>query len=191
MSIVVAVKKGTDVALAADTQSSFGAGMVPADNHRASKIRKVGPVYVATTGWGIYDNILEEVFGGRRAPRLENSRDIFAFFLGLWRRLHERYPFVKDQCHKHDDSPFGDLDASFLVVNGRGIFYVASDMSVTRFDRYYAVGSGADLGMGAIHALYNRLDNVEEIARSAVEAAIALNTTCGGEIEARKLKARA
>ena len=59
MSIAVAVKKGNEIVVAADTQDSFGANKVPFDNYSSRKIVTIGSSYVATSGWGLYEDILE------------------------------------------------------------------------------------------------------------------------------------
>ncbi|MCL5269865.1 MAG: hypothetical protein M1457_04760 [bacterium] len=189
MSVAVAVKKGGEIVLAADTQTNFGSFKVKPDNHRAAKIRRVGPVYVAATGWGKYDDILENYLAGRRPPDLTTRPAIFSFFMKLWKDLHEKYSFVKDQCAENDDSPFGDLDASFLIASPRGIYEVAGDMSVTAFEHYFAIGSGGEFAMGALFALYDTDLPAEALARRAVEAAIAFNVHCGGEIDVVRLRA--
>ena len=189
MSIAVAVRVGDDIVLATDSKRTFGAGAVPDDNFREAKMRKVGAAHIATTGWGVYNNILDDYLRTSRTPKLADSASIFAFFRNFWRALHDRYAFVNDQCTE-GDSPFGDLDASFLIVNAQGIFYVACDMSVTRFDNYYAVGSGAPYALGAMHALYGARANPETLARKAVAAASALDIYCGGEVNLVKVQAR-
>ena len=189
MSIAVAVRTAEHIVLATDSKRTFGGGAVPAENLRDVKLRRVGGAYVATTGWGVYTNILEDYLRGGRSPRLSDSASIFAFFRNFWKALHQRYAFVNDQCSE-TDSPFGDLDASFLVVAETGIFYVACDMSVTEFDQYYAVGSGAGYALGAMHALYNTKSDAERVARGAVAAASALDIYCGGDVNLVKLRAR-
>jgi ATP-dependent HslUV protease subunit HslV len=153
------------------------------------KMRKVGRAYIATTGWGVYTNILDDYVGRSRQPQLNDAASIFSFFRNFWKALHQRYAFVNDQCSE-TDSPFGDLDASFLVASESGIFYVACDMSVTEFEQYYAVGSGAGYALGAMHALYGGRQSAEAIARRAVSAASALDIYCGGEVNLVKLRPR-
>jgi ATP-dependent protease HslVU (ClpYQ) peptidase subunit len=189
MSIAVAVRTTDQIVLATDSKRTFGGGAVPVDNLRDVKIRRVGGAYIATTGWGVYTNILEDYLRGARQPRLVDSASIFTFFRNFWKALHQRYAFVNDQCSE-TDSPFGDLDASFLVVAASGIFYVACDMSVTEFDQYYAVGSGAGYALGAMHALYGGKNSAELVARRAVAAATALDIYCGGEVNLVTLRAR-
>lgn len=189
MSIAVAVRVADEIVLATDSKRTFGGGAVPEHNLRDVKVRKVGPAYLATTGWGVYTNILDDYLRVARHPKLADTASIFAFFRSFWKALHERYAFVNDQCSE-TDTPFGDLDAAFLVVNPRGIYYVACDMSVTEFDNYYAVGSGAPYALGALHALHGPRANAEGIARKAVAAASELDIYCGGTVNVVKVRAR-
>jgi len=189
MSIAVAVRTAEEIVLATDSKRTFGGGAVPAENLRDIKMRKVGNAYIATTGWGVYTNILDDYLGRSRQPQLQDSAAIFSFFRNFWKALHQRYAFVNDQCSE-TDSPFGDLDASFLVASESGIFYVACDMSVTEFDQYYAVGSGAGYALGAMHALYGGRQSAEAIARRAVAAASALDIYCGGDVNLVSLRPR-
>ena len=187
MSIAVAVKSSGRVVIACDTKRTFGSGEVPEANLSDLKLRKVGNSYLATTGWGLYSNILDDYLRTRRNVRLADQTSIFAFFRVFWKDLHERYSFVNDQRHD-EESPFGDLDASFLIANQNGIFSVACDMSVTHFEEYYAIGSGAPYGLGALHALYRESSDPQDIARKGVEAAIALDLYCGGAVTAFEVK---
>jgi ATP-dependent HslUV protease subunit HslV len=189
MSIAVAVRVDDEIVLATDSKRTFGGGAVPEHNLRDVKLRQVGAAYLATTGWGVYTNILDDYLKSARNPRLMDGPSIFTFFRTFWKALHERYAFVNDQCSE-SDTPFGDLDASFLVVSPNGIYYVACDMSVTEFDHYYAVGSGAPYALGALHALHHPRANAEQVARKAVSAASDLDIYCGGAVNLVTVKAR-
>lgn len=190
MSIAVAVKKGNEIVMAADSQTNFGSSKVRIENHRAEKIRKIGSSLLATTGWALYDNILDDFLARRRVPALTSRKVIFTFYLGFWKLLHERYSLVNDQSDKELDSPFGDMDACFLIANSGGIFYVAGDLSVTEFDEYFAVGSGSDFSLGVLHALYDSDIGAEELARRAVSAAVEFNIYCGGDIQVARAPTR-
>ncbi len=184
MTIAVAVRKGGEIVIAADTQNNFGHNRAPIANHRTQKILTVGGNHLATSGWGLYANILDDFLARKRAPKLDTERDVFRFFQTFWKVLHEHYSLVNDQCQNEEErSPFGDLDASFLLANGGGIFFVSSDTSVTEFQQYYAVGSGAEFALGALHALYDSDLDAETLARRACAAAMAFNVYCGGEID--------
>lgn len=183
MSIIVAVQKNSSIVMAADTLTCFSDDeAVPADNSRSTKIMRIGDSLFGGAGWGIYDDIFNDYLSDREAPAFENERSVFGFFLELWKSLHERYPFVNDQASSKD-SPFGDLDSSFLVANKTGIYRVAQDMSVTRFQQYQAIGSGAPYAMGAMHAVYQSHPTATEIAKQGVHAAMAFNVFCAGEVD--------
>jgi ATP-dependent HslUV protease subunit HslV len=183
MSVAVAVSKGRSVVIAADTQENFGDRRVLRGDHSSSKIMKVGAAYVAQTGWGLYENILGDHLAKSGTPRLRNEREIFVFFNRFWKRMRKEYSFVNDQPMDDDKSPFADLDASFLIVNSGGIFHVTGQMSVTRFKRFDAIGSGGPYALGAMHALYDGTLGADEIARRGCAAAVHFDISCGGDID--------
>ena len=119
MSIAVAVQKNGEIVIAADTMTTLGHTKVPHELHAAHKIRAVGGAWLATTGWGLYDNILDDFLARNRAARLDTARGIFEFFLRLWQALHKRYTLVNDQAEDKEAGPFGNLDSTFLVANRR------------------------------------------------------------------------
>ena len=188
MSVAVAVQKGQTIALAADTQENFGDRRVLRGDHSSSKIMKVGASYVAQTGWGLYENILGDYVAKTGTPRFRNEREIFVFFNRFWKRMRKDYSFVNDQPMEDDKSPFADLDASFLIANTSGIFHVTGQMSVTRFTRFDAIGSGAPYALGALHTLYDEASDAEEIARRACAAALHFDISCGGALDVFTIK---
>jgi len=188
MSIAVAVRKGATIAVAADSQENFGDRKIVGSNHRAAKIMSLGGSELAMTGWGVYDNVFTDYMRSKRAPRFASEREIFTFFVRLWKDLRRRYSFVDDQVAEDDRSPFADLDSSFLVANRHGIFHVSGDMSVMAFNEYYAIGSGASYALGVLHALYDSERDAATLARRACEAAIAFDVYCGGEIDVRRIR---
>ncbi len=189
MSIALAIEKNGELILAADTLTSFGHTKVPPVLHAAQKIRRIGASFIATTGWGLYENILEDVIARRKNIRLGSREQIFEFFLRLWSDLHKKYSFVNDQIDEKEAGPFGNLDSTFIIANRGGIFYVGPDMSVTEVRHYFAIGSGAQFALGALHALHDSKLGAEAVARRAVAAAIAFDTYCGGEVQIHRIAA--
>ncbi|MCZ7649178.1 MAG: hypothetical protein M5U26_28640 [Planctomycetota bacterium] len=182
MSIVVAVRKGKRIVMAADTLTTSGTHRHAPGNVATHKIRRVGRALVGATGWSLYDNLLDDHLGSKRPPALGDKRAIFKFFVGFWHALRKKYNLVNDQPPEKD-SPFGDLDATFLVANRRGIFAVFSNLTVMPVERYYAIGGGGDYAFGALHVLYERERDPKQIALQAVETAIEFDVHCGGEPE--------
>ncbi|MBC8550767.1 MAG: hypothetical protein H8D23_14075 [Candidatus Brocadiales bacterium] len=185
MSIAVVVKKDNKIVIGADTLQCFDSNMTGEDNLVESKLRRIGSAMVAGAGWGLYDNILDDYLKGKKPVRLTTKQQIFLFFKKLWPVLHEKYSFVKNQGDDAD-SPFGELDSSFLIATKKRIFFVSSNMCVTEFQKFYAIGAGRDYAIGAMQVLYDQEKSAEEIARLAIEAAISNNVYCGGGIEIKK-----
>ncbi len=177
MSIIVGVTKNGRTVLAADSLNVFGQERIPADNCRALKVRPVGNALMGITGWSLYDNIMLDLLSAREPPSLRDDKEIFAFFMELWKELHERYPFVNDQPHEKD-SPFGDFDASFLVANAAGIYKISQDASVCRFEKYYVIGSGGVYALGALHQIYDTDADAEQLAHRACATAIEFDIYC-------------
>ncbi len=189
MSVICAVCKNGQTVMAADTLTLFGDDDVAAPANASSrKFMHLGDSLVGGAGWGIYDDILRDHLSDEQPPDLSDERVIFRFFLDLWKALHDNYTFVNDQAASRD-TPFGDLDSTFVIANSTGLFKVSSDLCVTRFQQYVSVGSGSQYAYGAMQALYDRPnETAESIARSGVAAGIALNVHCGGEVDVATLR---
>ena len=71
------------------------------------------------------------------------------------------------------DRANGQIDA--LICNPKGIFGVYSLREVSEYTKFWAIGSGSEFALGAMHALYDRLDSAEEIAKAGVEAGAEFN----------------
>ncbi|MEE8310950.1 MAG: hypothetical protein V3R77_01750 [Candidatus Binatia bacterium] len=183
VSIAVAVHKSGKTVIAADSLSVFGDRKVPIDNHRASKIMAIGNARVGMAGWGLYDNVLVDFLSRGKPPALGNEKQIYSFFLKLWSQLRERYTLVNEQPHPDDESPFADIDSSFLIASPGGIFHVSGNLSVTRFEKYYAIGTGGDYALGSLFTLYDGKLDAATLAVKACKTAIAFDVSCGGEID--------
>lgn len=183
MSIITAVIKDDRIAVAADSLVMFGdSERMPIEIATTKKIWRLGDVIMGGAGWALYDDILRDHMRTQPTPALSDEIGIFSFFNEFWKALHERYSLVNDQA-SGKDTPFGDLDSTFLIVNRNGIFKVSSDMGVTRLNRYYAIGSGSDYAMGAMRVLYDDTSgDASFIATRAVEIAIDFDISCGGPV---------
>lgn len=181
MSVVIAVQKGSTIAIACDSVLHSGSRRESEDNVVSPKIRRFGQSFVASTGWSVYDNVMVDYLSRRAAPAFRDEVSIYRFFLTLWKALRRDYGLVNEQCHE-DKSPFGDMDSSFLIANRHGIFGVDVDMSVLRFRKYHAIGSGSEYALGALFPIYDELKDAAAIARRAAEAAVHFDKSCGGTV---------
>ena len=181
MSIVVAVHKGENTAVAFDDITCSGSIMdVGADS--LPKAMRIDDTVIGCAGLSVYQNVLRHYLRNNSMPSISDETDVFEFFLQFWKALHEEYSFVNDQWDSEDPTPFADLDAEFIVVAEQRIFRVKEILSVTRFSSYCTIGSGSAHAEGALFVNYERLDSAKEIAESAVSAAITFDRKSGGKV---------
>ena len=84
MTVAATVFKKNRLVIGADTLFSFGDTCMPGDNHNASKIFTVNDTYIAGSGWGLYDNIFQDILSDKKNKnlKLHDEKSIFKF-LGL------------------------------------------------------------------------------------------------------------
>ena len=58
---------------------------------------------------------------------------------------------------------------------------------MSRFEQYFAIGSGAEYSLGALHRTFGDAADAADVARKAVETAITFNVHCGGPVESLRL----
>lgn len=181
MTVAVAVKKGDRIVLAADSLVNFGGQRYDPRNCRFRKIHLVGDSVIAWAGWSLYSELLEAHLQASPPPSLTSEGDVFSFFIRFWRTLRDDYSMRGPNTDA--EHPFADLYSTFLLVNRHGLFRVSSDMDVTEFQEYAAVGSGSKYALGALRVLYDASDDVSAIATRAVQVGIDFDVYCGGTID--------
>jgi ATP-dependent protease HslVU (ClpYQ) peptidase subunit len=187
MSTILAVEKAGRAAIAWDSMKSCG-GTRSVGALGPPKVTRVGASWIGSAGLTAYYTLLEEYVASQAPdPVLDDERSILRFFVRFWRALREDYHFVNDQADADDPSPFADLGAEFLVANARGLFVVKEILSVTRFARFCAIGSGAPHAEGALSVLYELEAEPTKIARKATEVAMEFDAASGGPVEVREI----
>jgi len=186
MTVAVAVRKNGRTVLAADSLVNFGGQRFPAENCKFHKIHRLGDSLIVWAGWSLYAEMLTAHLALHPPPPLGSERDVFAFFIQFWRAMRSDYTFL--QGTPGSEHPFADLESTFLLANRAGIFRVQSDLDVTEFMQYSAVGTGAKYALGALRVLYDQLDDAHEIARRAVQVGIDSDVYCGGVIDVAEVE---
>jgi ATP-dependent protease HslVU (ClpYQ) peptidase subunit len=170
MSTLVVVKKGPRAVIASDSQFSQGSLKIgPRHRLRAHKIHRFQDACIGFTGWTAFHNIFESIM--ERFPGdldFRSRRHIFETFQKLHRHLKDEY-FI--ETREKDERAVQSSQWDCLIAATAGIFSVSSDRCVCEYDTYWADGSGTRFALGAMHALYDRCDDPEEIAAAGVEAA--------------------
>jgi ATP-dependent protease HslVU (ClpYQ) peptidase subunit len=181
MTVAVAVRKHGRTVVAADSLVNFGGERYGTENSRFHKIQKVGDSLVVWSGWSLYAELLNAHLERLPPPSLNTEAEVFDFFVSFWRALIEQYTLLQPSGSR--EHPFAELDSVFLLANRAGVFRVSSDLDVTEFTHYAAIGSGSKYALGALRVLFEHDDDPVSIAQRAVQVGIDFNVSCGGPID--------
>ena len=188
MTTIAVVRKNGYAAIAADTLTKWGTGKESAAyvaNH--DKLVKAGDTWLAASGTSTFKLIMRDYFGQRGAPaRFDSAINIFKTWQAFHSALKERYYLVSVN-EKDDTVESSKFDV--LLANPHGIFGVGAHRTVQEYRRFYAIGSGTDLALGAMFAAYDspRL-SAEQVARLAIEAAAEFDDATGLPVVSQSVK---
>jgi len=179
MSTVVVAKKAGKVCIAADSLTSFGDLKLNSHYDAAhDKILLHNENYIGIVGSAAHQLVLESVFASKKVVErkiiidLSSRLAIFETFLALHPVLKEKY-FLNSKDEEHDPYESTQIDA--LIANPFGIFGVHSLREVTEYNKFWAIGSGAEYALGAMFAVYDKAETAEEIAYIGVAAGAEFN----------------
>jgi len=175
MSTIVVVRKNNEVCIAADSLTTFGdLRMGAAYDCGYDKIQAYKDGYFGIVGSAAHALVMESVLNDDKIEIDFNSRlAIFETFRALHPVLKENYFLnAKDE----DEDPYESTHIDSLICNKKGIFGVYSLREVSEYHKFWSIGSGSEFALGAMYALYERLDSAEAIARAGVEAGGEFNT---------------
>jgi len=179
MTTIAVVRKNGYAAIAADTLTKWGSGKESAAYiANNTKIVKVGDGYVAASGTATFKLILRDYFAQRGVPaRFDTTINIFKTWQAFHAALKERY-YLVSVGDKDDTIESSKFDV--LIANPHGIFGVGAHRTVQEYRKFYAIGTGTDLALGALYAAYDspRL-SAEQLARLAIEAAAEFDDATG------------
>jgi len=179
MTTIAVVRKNGYAAIAADTLTKWGSGKESADYvANNTKIVRVGDTYVAGSGTSTFKLILRDYFAQRGVPaRFDSSIDIFKTWQAFHAALKEKY-YLVTVGDKDDTIESSKFDV--LIANPHGIFGVGAHRTVQEYRKFYAIGTGTDLALGAMYGVYdNPRLSAEQVARLAIKAAAEFDDATG------------
>jgi len=173
MTTIVAVRKNGFVAIAADTLTTFGNTRLPAALDAShDKILQSGGSFIGVCGSAAHHLVLGNLLAKTPDVQLNSKAAIFETF----RKLH---PVLKEECFlnpkEDEEDPYESSQITALIANSSGIFGIYSMREVFEYTQYWAIGSGHEFALGALHHAYSHYDNAADIARAGVETGIALD----------------
>ena len=177
MTTLVAVRKNDEVAIAADSLTTFGDTRLSAEFDRTSyKIVRYRGTYIGLCGSAAHQLVFESLLAKHAELDFSTKAGIFETF----RKLH---PILKEQHFlnpkEEDDDPYESTQITALVANTHGIFGVYSMREVFEYTRFWAVGSGREFALGAMHAQYSRQKTAAAVATAGIEAGAAFDKNSG------------
>jgi ATP-dependent protease HslVU (ClpYQ) peptidase subunit len=186
MTTIVIAKKSGQVAIGADTLTTFGDTRLSHPYKRAhDKILHFHGSWIAVCGSSAHHLVLENIFAEMKELKLGSRAEIFETF----RKIH---PILKEKCFlnpkEEDDDPYESSQITALIANNTGIYGVYSYREVFDYDRFWAAGSGRNFALGAMYAGYHRAKNAAEIARSGVAAGIEFDKSSAAPFEVHTIK---
>jgi len=174
MSTIVAVQKNGRACIAADTLTTFGDVKQSSEfDNTHDKVYQFKDNYFGIVGSAAHHIVIQSLLKKHGEElNFTSQLDIFESF----RILH---PILKDEYYLNpkdeEDDPYESSRIDTLIVNPHGIFAVYALREVFEYSRFWAVGSGGDIALGAMYALYDRLESAEEIAKNGIEAGATFN----------------
>ena len=150
MTTLVVVRKNHVAAIAADSLTTFGDTRLSAEFDRTyDKIVHYKGNYIGLCGSAAHQLVFESLLAKQDDLDFSTKRAIFETF----RKLH---PILKEQHFlnpkEEEDDPYESTQVTALIANPNGIFGVYSMREVFEYTRFWAVGSGREFALGAMHS---------------------------------------
>ena len=186
MTTIAVVKKGGEVAIAADSLTTFGdtrLGRQYKGEHQ--KILDVQGSWVGICGSSAHHLVIVSALARLEDVRLGSRMQVYETF----RRLH---PVLKEHAYlnpkEDEDDPYESSQMVALIANATGIYGVYTMREVFEFDRFWAIGSGRNFALGAMHAAFDGDQPAGRIAEMGVAAGIEFDTASGPPVVVHTLK---
>ena len=177
MTTLVVVSKNNEIAIAADSLTTFGDTRLSAEYDRVyDKIVRYKDTYVGLCGSAAHQLVFESLLAQHKDLDFGSKPAIFETFRKLHPILKEKH-FLNPK--EEEDDPYESTQITALIANSKGIFGVYSMREVFEYTQYWAVGSGREFAIGAMHALYGRLRTATAVAKAGVEAGATFDKNSG------------
>jgi len=187
MTTVTVVRKGGQIAIAADTLVTFGDTRLAHGYETNQKVFRIGDSWVGMSGTTAHFPVLRKALGAL-APedlRLDSRDAVFDTFLKLHPRLKENF-FLNTK--EEDADPYESSQFTVLIANASCIYGVYSYREVFEFDRFWAIGSGRAFALGAMYAAFDRLKTAKDIAETGVRAGCEFDKNSAEPLRVHTLK---
>lgn len=177
MSTIVAVMNKRKICMAADSLTTFGEVRQSNEFDATSeKILACGEQgYIGIVGSAAHHSVMRHALKHHlELLDLASADSIYQSFL----RLH---PILKDEYYLNpkdtEDDAYESSRIDALIISPAGIFGVYALREVFAYKKFWAVGAGAEIALGALHAESRYSEDVELLAQHAIEASATFHTS--------------
>jgi ATP-dependent HslUV protease subunit HslV len=191
MTTITVVKKNGEVAIAADSLTTFGdtrLGRHYKGEH--DKIVTIDGTWLGICGSSAHHLVLESAL----AKLAEQSEIRFGSRMDVYETFRRLHPVLKEHAYlnpkEDEDDPYESSQITALIANNSGIYGVYSLREVFEFDRFWSIGSGRNFALGAMHAAYVGGRSAAKIAEIGVAAGIEFDTASGPPIVVNTIRLR-
>ncbi len=184
MTIITAVQKNGEVAIACDTQStSYNRTLKHTADYKTnhSKLLHYGDSILGLAGYCSIHQIFEDLLSQTEPAPWSNRTEIFRWFLDHHDVLKNRY-FLNPTISNGKGQIIENNWSSALIINPNGIFRTDGSRAVFEYSKFWAIGSGQDFALGALEILYEQDLTASEIAEAAAFTATQFNPGCAPPI---------
>ena len=176
MTTLVAVRKNDEIAIAADSLTTFGDTRLSSQFDKSSdKILRYKGTYIGLCGSAAHQLVFQSLLTSHELD-FSGKAAIFETF----RKLH---PLLKEQHFlnpkEEEDDPYESTQVTALVANENGIFGVYSMREVFEYTQFWSVGSGREFALGAMLSQYPKLKTAAAIAKAGIEAGATFDRNSG------------
>ena len=188
MTTIAVVKKNGYTAIAADTLTKWGTGKESAAYiANNNKIVAAGDTFIGASGSATFKTIMHDYFArAKTKARFGSTLEIFRTWQAFHEVLKNQY-FLVTTSDKDDSLESSRFDV--LLANPHGIFGVGAHRTVQEYVKFYAIGSGTDVALGAMYGVYDDPKrSAEDIARFAIEAAAEFDDATGLPVMSHSIK---
>jgi ATP-dependent HslUV protease subunit HslV len=169
MSTIVVAQKNNVTCIGADTLSSLGSLRQKAHHIvNKTKIAHIGDSFIGLTGTSASLVVMNSYFANPERPRdFSSTEAIFETFRHAhhWMKAEYFMATAPDKDEEYETTQFYGL-----IANPHGIFALYSYRSAQQFHKFWAVGSGRDFALGAMHTVYDEYDDVTDIVKAGLRA---------------------
>ena len=200
MTIITAAHDGKKFAMACDTLHHDGWVNINSEFIQGpSKIIKYKDYLFGVAGYSVLATILEDVLKKHEHKeqlkasvsvdeidlefKFNSKISVFKFMRYFHKKLKEDYDYNPN--YKNNDSPIESNGMLLLIVGPSGIYVTDPMGNVIQNKNFWAIGSGHQVALGAMHSYVNSRGGVVHVAdavSSGVSAACVFDDGCGGPI---------